>query len=161
MLKTLIFNPTKNDEGKYLLLVSDALVNDAINKSLRTTPEEFRPTVITESNLGRLIGVIEYKVKSVSNWVGREVNTYQEAKDYLCDVATQIYGPRWELKLLKNEVMWNKAKVFGIVCPDPELVQLICDQLKYVADVEVNAAEDKTNKTVNKDKQNRKDKKHD
>lgn len=142
--KRLIINPSPKDTETYTVLIPGVLIRDVFDKCLRTTEQAFRPMTINQPELALLIGNIEYKVISLQNWTGRDVKTYEEATQYLTEVANAVYGDGWNVKILKNEVMYGPERVYAIFCDLPEKVQQICEALKYVADVQVNPTQAQT-----------------
>jgi len=140
MQKKVIINPTKAEEGTYTLLVPADIKRALFTRCLGVRDGRLKvPFLITDTHLGRLISNIEYRVKSVSRWTNKEVNSLDEACEYLAKVADEIYaGEFWDMKVLKAEVMYGKDKVYGLVCPVAGKVQQIRQTLESVATIEVN-----------------------
>lgn len=160
MERRLIINPTKKQEGTYEPLEQAPLKKTVFEKALRQKSESFISTIIVDKNLSMLLANVENKTVSVSDWIGKEVNTFDEASEFLNSFCETVYGSRgkpnksWALKLIKSEVMYGKAKVYGLDCSDKNLVQQIQEMLQNVAAVEVNdhfAAKVKQTKTLKTD----------
>ena len=150
MLKRLIINPKKSQRGTYEFLNPIKLKEALFAKCLGNNPKY--PFLIRDSHLGRMIGNIEYKIKSVNKWAGYEAKDQEDAYVYLATVADEIYGDTWPMKILKSEVMYGKATVYGLICPSDLKVQQMCEAFKNVAAVEVNKAEAEP-KTTNRSKE--------
>lgn len=108
------------------MLRIDLLILSTIEKVFRTTEKDFKPTVVTEGNVKSFITNVSYKLVSISQYAGKELNSMQEAVDYFLDIGKTIYGSKnWPVELLKNEIRYSKTLNFGVRVNDPELVQYI------------------------------------
>lgn len=137
MQKKLIINPTKSEAQGLVVLNPNDLKRELTEKVMKTTESGFKKTLFRSSNLGLLVQNVEPKVVGVSAYIDRELNTFSDALAYVDSVASSIYGADWSLRLIKNEVMYNRAPGFAVRIDSDETVQKVQDMLKYVADVQV------------------------
>lgn len=123
----------------------DALKEALYRKALRTPDGKLNsPRVISESEIGRFLNNIEFRAVGINRFLGKEVQSFEEAKLFLNEVATQVYSKNsaetqaddsWALKLVKNEVMYGSSKTYGINSKDSNVINSLQAALINVADV--------------------------
>lgn len=129
-MKKLVINPTKEESKDLEMLRVDLLILATLEKVLHSTEATFKPLVTKEGHIKSFISNVGYKLVSISQYAGKELNSMQEAIDYFLEIGKSIYGNKnWPIELLKNEVRHSKTLNFGVRVNDPELVQYIKTRL--------------------------------
>jgi len=124
-MKKLIINPSKEESKNLTIIKVPRLVVDLLEKVLRTNESNFNKLVTKDQHTKTFINNIQYKLVTIQDFSGKELNSMQEAVDFYNEVANKIYGKFWMVELIKNEIRFSKNADFGVYTVDPELAKYI------------------------------------
>lgn len=140
MKKLLIINPTKEQAASLYNIDVQAVYGRLITKVLGKTKDNFTPMLFVEQHARLLISNIETKIVAISKFAGKQMDTYPEALEYFDNVAQQVYGPDWAIKLLKTEVLTLKEQRMGVNSSSPDAAAKLEFELAGLVDVIFNPA---------------------
>lgn len=136
MKKQLIINPTETEMQGLTVLVFETVYRTFMSRILgQPNIDDFKPMLFSERNARLLVSHIENKVIASSKYAGKQLDTYVQAAEYVNEVATQIYGDDWKVKLLKTEVLVSREDKLGIYTTSAPLAAKISYELEGLVDV--------------------------
>lgn len=123
--QTLIINPTKEELKTLKLIDGPEVLGRLLEKVFGTTKDTFQPVLFTEKHARLLISNIENKIVALTKFSGKQLSTYQEAVEYISEVANQIYGNDWLYRMLKSEILASREPVLGFYTSNPKTIDSI------------------------------------
>lgn len=152
MKKKLIVNPKKNDITRDTQVLDFAKVFGTLMlKVYQSEEKDFKELITTEGHIRRFVGNVNPTRKTVQDYAGKKISSYEEASAYLKKIGTEIYGDsQWPFHLIINEVKFGRGQDFAMETESDELVKKITDGLDGVATVEYNKVKKPAVKKNNK-----------
>lgn len=144
-----------NAPEEAVFLSPNRLTNLLTEKVFGHKRKNFRPTQFKEHHFKLFISNVDPVMTPIRS--GKQLNSFEEARNYLHTLGNEIYGTNeagklWPLRLIMNEIIYGNEKAYAIDAASQEGVERIKKNLSDYADVIVNEiVEDQNNQIERKE----------
>jgi len=141
--KTLIINPTKDEQKTLTLITYEQLILLLFKKVFGTTDVDFKEVLFSEKHARHFLANVESRTVAVSKYANKPLKTFDEALAYLNQIGNEVYGLNWKTKLVRNEITLTKPDNFGLAIPDEGFIKSLKEELVGLVQLKVNVPKSK------------------